>query len=362
MLGNGTGGVLGNVLAAMLVHIYNFLYKPNDITSVFTEFNDYIAKLFAKGWFNQIFSAMQIIGIGMLAASCLMALMDKVSQGDFSINVIFRHLLKYVILYMVLINITTIFNYLLDWTSASFIDINDAVTSAMTNNTAATINQTWMANGINKYVGLTAKLGMIIVLAVPYIVSVVFYIVLYFFAVSRLLEIVIRVAAAPFVVGVSFFGQGANSDIVRYTKRSLGVFFQIVVILIISVMVNFTHSALITSGSSSVQNGAMLANPASSLTLDDSYVEIGVTETKAEVKKDDDGNEEVTVAVGDTEWKAATKEDVTTQLVLAYTKDSIQKFIYYIVDPNHYFISTGLMIAALLLVFKSREISTRLFA
>ena len=199
-------------------------------------------------------------------------------------------------------------------------------------------------------------------LAVPYIVSVVFYIVLYFFAVSRLLEIVIRVAAAPFVVGVSFFGQGANSDIVRYTKRSLGVFFQIVVILIISVMVNFTHSALITSGSSSVQNGAMLANPASSLTLDDSYVEIGVTETKAEVKKDDDGNEEVTVAVGDTEWKAATKEDVTTQLVLAYTKDSIQKFIYYIVDPNHYFISTGLMIAALLLVFKSREISTRLFA
>ena len=305
---------------------------------------------------------MQIIGIGMLAASCLMALMDKVSQGDFSINVIFRHLLKYVILYMVLINITTIFNYLLDWTSASFIDINDAVTSAMTNNTAATINQTWMANGINKYVGLTAKLGMIIVLAVPYIVSVVFYIVLYFFAVSRLLEIVIRVAAAPFVVGVSFFGQGANSDIVRYTKRSLGVFFQIVVILIISVMVNFTHSALITSGSSSVQNGAMVANPASSLKLDDSYVEIGVTETKAEVKKDDDGNEEVTVTVGDTEWKAATKEDVTTQLVLAYTKDSIQKFIYYIVDPNHYFISTGLMIAALLLVFKSREISTRLFA
>ena len=353
MLGNGTGGVLGNVLAAMLVHIYNFLYKPDDITSVFTEFNDYIAKLFAKGWFNQIFSAMQIIGIGMLAASCLMALMDKVSQGDFSINVIFRHLLKYVILYMVLINITTIFNYLLDWTSASFIDINDA---------AATINQTWMANGINKYVGLTAKLGMIIVLAVPYIVSVVFYIVLYFFAVSRLLEIVIRVAAAPFVVGVSFFGQGANSDIVRYTKRSLGVFFQIVVILIISVMVNFTHSALITSGSSSVQNGAMVANPASSLKLDDSYVEIGVTETKAEVKKDDDGNEEVSVTVGDTEWKAATKEDVTTQLVLAYTKDSIQKFIYYIVDPNHYFISTGLMIAALLLVFKSREISTRLFA
>ena len=52
MLGNGTGGVLGNVLAAMLVHIYNFLYKPDDITSVFTEFNDYIAKLFAKGWFN----------------------------------------------------------------------------------------------------------------------------------------------------------------------------------------------------------------------------------------------------------------------------------------------------------------------
>ena len=362
MLGNGTGGVLGNVLAAMLVHIYNFLYKPDDITSVFAEFNDHAAILFEKGWFNQIFSVMQIIGIGMLAASCLMALMDKVSQGDFSINVVFRHLLKYVILYMVLINITTIFNYLLDWTSATFTDINDTVSSAMTNNAAITISQTYLANGINKYVGLTAKLGMMIVLAVPYIVSVVFYVVLYFFAASRLLEIVIRTAAAPFVVGISFFGQGSNADIVRYTKRSLGVFFQIVVILVISVLINFTHNAVITSDSSSVQDGAMLANPASSLTLDDSYVEIGVTETKTDIKKDDDGNEDVTVTVGDTEWKAATKEDATTQLVLAYTKDSIQKFIYYIVDPNHYFISTGLMLAALLLVFKSREISTRLFA
>ena len=359
MSGNGVGGPLGNVLSSMLVQIYMFIYKPDDMTSMFVDFNEYVSKLFTEGWFGTIFEVMQIIGIGLLAASCLMALMDKVSQGDFSLNILFRHLLKYVVLYMVLINITTIFNYLLDWTSLAFSEMNETLSPELAQNTAITINQEWMANGINKYMGVTTKLGMMIVLALPYLISVVFYVALYFFASSRLLEIVIRMAAAPFVVGVSFFGQGSNADIVKYTKRSVGIFFQIILILVISVMVNFTHNAIITSGSSHIEDGTMLANPAEYLVVDDSHVEIGVTKTTTTT--DDDGNS--TVTVGDTEWKTATKDvDELTPIILSYTKESMQKFLYYIVDPNHYFISTGLMLAVLLLVFKSREISTRLFA
>ena len=78
-------------------------------------------------------------------------------------------------------------------------------------------------------------------IVVPYFVSVVFYSILYFFATSRIMELVIRISAAPLVAGVSFFGKGANTDIVRYIKRSMGIMFQIVVILVISASVTFIH-------------------------------------------------------------------------------------------------------------------------
>ena len=127
MLGNGTGGTLGEVIAAMLVHVYNFLFKPDDMTKIFTEFNKYIEGLFAADWFSKIYAVMMTIGLGLLVATYLIEMMDKVSQGDFSINVMFRCMLKYVLMYMVLLNILAIFNYLLDFTTAVFTDMNDSL-------------------------------------------------------------------------------------------------------------------------------------------------------------------------------------------------------------------------------------------
>ena len=361
MLGNGTGGTLGEVIAAMLVHVYNFLFKPDDMTKIFTEFNKYIEGLFAADWFSKIYAVMMTIGLGLLVATYLIEMMDKVSQGDFSINVMFRCMLKYVLMYMVLLNILAIFNYLLDFTTAVFTDMNDSLSLSL--DPAQRINQRCVANGINKYFGITVRIGMFILLAAPYIISVIFYVVLYFFAVSRLLEMVIRTAASPLVVGLSYFGHGANTDIVRYAKRTMGIFFQIVVILVISVMTTFTHNALITSDSGSTQGETVVANPANGLEVDGSYTEVGVTKTTTDTKKNDaSGDEETTVTIGDTTWKPATSEDISTITTRAYTKKSLMHFVYYIMAPNHYVVSTGLMLAALLMVFKSRELSTRLFS
>lgn len=169
--------------------------------------------------------------------------------------------------------------------------------------------------------------------------------------------------ASPLVVGLSYFGHGANMDIVRYAKRTMGIFFQIVVILVISVMTTFTHNALITSDSGSTQGETVVANPANGLEVDGSYTEVGVTKTTIDTKKNDaSGDEETTVTIGDTTWKPATSEDISTITTRAYTKKSLMNFVYYIMAPNHYVVSTGLMLAALLMVFKSRELSTRLFS
>ena len=76
------------------------------------------------------------------------------------------------------------------------------------------------------------------------------------------------------------------------------------------------------------------------------------------------------------EWKKAEKRTVKKEVTdndhedddknggtsEAYVKDDFKYFVNHIVDPSTFFISTGIMISALFLIFKSREISTKLFA
>lgn len=341
MLGNGFGNLLGNVLAALLINVYNFLYEPDDFTGIFLEFNDYIWRVYNEGWFGRVLAITKIIGIGLLAASFLVSLLDKVTDGDLTIEVWFRHLLKYCMLFIILMNVLPLFKSLLQLSTSLFTEFNVSISSEVLPQTGRYINQAWLANGINKHIGASSKFGMFMMLTIPYVISLIFAVILYFFATSRLIEIVIRIALAPLVVGVSFFGHGSNLDIVRYTKRTMGIFFQIVVVLVICAGMTFTHNALITADSPTAANGAIMANPAASLKLEDGMREIEV----------------------DGEWQNATKQEIVENLesTMSYTKSSISQFVYYLLDPSHYFVSTALMLAALFMIFKSRAISTQLF-
>ena len=101
-------GVLDNIIATLLIAIYEFLYKPDGMIGIFSQYNEIIDNILAQDNFiADTFKALKLIGIALLVTSCLVSLMDKVSTGDFSINNVFRHLLKYVILYMVLMNSIT---------------------------------------------------------------------------------------------------------------------------------------------------------------------------------------------------------------------------------------------------------------
>lgn len=317
------------ILSSMVISIYNFLYRPDGIVDIFTEFNDYVWNLYSEGWFGMVFAVLKVIGIGLLMVSCLMSLADKVTEGDFTIHVLFRHLLKYVILYMVLWNSIRIFRILSMITTLIFNDINTIYVNDMT----ASINPGFLENGIGKMNALS-KIGMFMMVLVPYIISLLYYIILYFFATSRLIESVLRIAMAPLVVGMSYFGKGDNSDIVRYTKRTMGVFFQIVVILVISIGLTYTHNVFFEG---TVTETAFIKNPADKLQIDNSHEEIKTENT----------------------WNKIPETDEETNGF--YTADSISDFVDDMVNIKYFAISTGLMLSALLLIFKSREISTRMF-
>lgn len=366
-------GVLDNIIATLLIAIYEFLYKPDGMIGIFSQYNEIIDNILAQDNFiADTFKALKLIGIALLVTSCLVSLMDKVSTGDFSINNVFRHLLKYVILYMVLMNANAILEYLLDISTSTFSDLKVYTDEITANSAAMTFEHAIMANSVYKHMGFGTKLGAFIMLMIPYAISVIFTIVLNFFAVSRLIEITVRVSVSPVVAGLSFFGDGANLDFVRYAKRTLGLFFQIIVILIICVSVTFVHNELITTDEGGATEVNTIEDPAVRLvgSYDTEYNEIEERTMKTEKKTNAVGDVEATSTEVSREWKKAEKDTSKVPTLnyqqeitdVAYKKSDFTYFYQHLVDPSTFFISTGIMISALFLIFKSREISTKLFA
>lgn len=356
---NGIGGGLDVVIASMLTHVYEFIYRPGSITDTFIEFNDCIWGVYNGSFFSDVFDAMKIVGLGLLIVAFLISLYDKTSSGDFSINNYFRHWLKFFILFTVLMNLTDIMQWLLNISTTVFDDLNQEISSSITGIDAVKVNETMLANGLYKYISITSKLGMLIIIMVPYIVSILFSVIVSFFAVSRTIEIVVRIALAPLVIGGSFFGNGANTDVVRYIKRTMGVFFQIVVVLIISVGMTITHNALVSSG---VASEGSISNPAMYLEDIDTG-ERNINVRNLTIEKDAEGNVSKVTESGRENKKAVkSKEDNTPSLETAYTKEAINKFIEALVAPENYFVGVGIIISAIMMLLKSRQISTRLFA
>ena len=328
---------MNSIIATMILNVFHFLYNQNDIISVFTEFNERMWRIYSQSWFTGTFMVLKVIGVGMIMAGCLISLTDKMSDGDFSIHTLFQHLLKYCILYIILWNSMAIFRYLFAIATNSFNEIS-LITSSIMGATVNDVDENMLIAGVSEIVK-TTKLSMLIMLILPYAVSVVYYIVLYFFATSRLIESVLRIAMAPIVVGLSFFGSGNQSDIVRYAKRTMGVFFQIIVVLIISVSVTMAHNSLI-SVTSNISGSTVVIDPTEKLQIKDRTVE---------------------VQVQDSGWQPIPVDDKNSTASKMYSAESVIDFLDSLIDPKDYAASVGLMIAALFMLFKSREISTRLF-
>ena len=171
----GTYSAISNILSTMIISVYNFIYRPDNIADVLMEFNYYLQELFNKNWFKTIFASVQIVGIGLLTAACIVELVDKASSGDFSINMLFRGMLKYIIWYIVLINSITIFTYLIDMTTAVFDTMNNDITAAIVGEQGAEIKQSYLANTIEQDVGTGEKFGLFIMIGPAYIVSCLLY-------------------------------------------------------------------------------------------------------------------------------------------------------------------------------------------
>lgn len=360
----GYNTIMGNTLATLVLQLYRFLYNSSDMTSIFKELDKYIYSALDNNYFKAVMTIIIILGNGLLATTFLMQMFDKVTRGDFSPEVIIKHTLKYVFLYMVLINANYIFRELLSLSTAVFTELSKAIETSgqLTAVSADEINFTWLSTSIARYYKMINKLGLFILTMVPFVISQIYYIVMYFFAASRTLECAIRTVFAPLVVGVSYFGTGSSADIVRFTKKTMGCFFQIVVILMITTSVSVVQSSLTSDISN--ENGGITSMP------------VLVEETDYEqFYPDSDGNIIPTYVggvgggpgtsggTGSTGGiEEGTEEIEVSEELKVYTEESVKTFIQSLYDFDTLIITVGLMIAGLLLVVKSNIISAQLFA
>ena len=93
-------------------------------------------------------SAMSILGIGLLTVGFLVSLGDKASAGDFTLHNFFVHFLKFFMLYVILMNISTIFQLMLDFTSAVFNDMNKELTGSIIANEIKGVDKDKLQNGL----------------------------------------------------------------------------------------------------------------------------------------------------------------------------------------------------------------------
>ncbi len=343
MLGNGFGTIMGVMLANIIYYLYKFLYSPGDLINVFMDFNKYIMTVYNLKEFKTVVGIITSIGIGLLAVSFLVNMMDKVSAGDFSIGVLFRSLLKYVLIYMLILNAFPIFDGLLKISTLTCSEIAKIFTPD-NKELLGMLDVIWLGNGISKNVGFSAKLGFFMLLIIPFAIAQLFNIAMYFFAASRALESVIRLTFAPIVMGVSGLVDGGNNDAIRYIKKTMGLFFQMVVVLIILTSMVIVQNTIVNHGTG---EDGFIEDPgyAKMLKLEDEYRVMDI-----------DGEQVIA-----TNEEKLEEMDSTRRYTMSYTKESIYDFVYDFCDFKNLTVTTGLMIAALLMVFKSRTISNNLF-
>ena len=344
MVGEASKGILGFILANMLTRIYECLFRPGDLAVIFNEYDDEIFNVIRDGRFASVFYAMKAIGLGLLVVSFLITLMDKVSAGDFTIHNFFVHWLRFFIMFVLLNNATIILRYIMGVSTDLFTSLDGISRSGLQMELGNEINELYLAKGINRYFGIANKIIVFMMAIIPYAIACLYSVVINFFAISRLLEMVLRISMSPLVAGISFATPGLQSDFWKYMKRTAGLFFQIIVVFLISVGLTVAHNSLVQQGT--VTSSEKISNPASCLLVNDDARQI-----KMFFLNDDSAYNDIT----DDQMPGV--EDA----LIAYTEDSINEFIQEMFGVDSFFVSIGIMLSGLFMLFKSRDLSMRLF-
>lgn len=255
-------------LAEMYIFVYNAIYKPDAITGAMNTLNKAINVASENSIISSIKITIYAVALGLVALAFLSELLDKISAGDFSIQILFRELLKYIFPAVLLYYSPQIFGYLLDMANSALVQTTVGLDTA--NLSAEALARTLAKNP--QTFGLLRQIVYSIDIIIPYLFALVFKIIIAFVVSSRLVELNLRFIGAPIVFAGTFYGKGSSSDLARFYKRTFSLMFQLVVISVVwqtmlicrALIINYSNGASNEKMLTDIKNG----DYTSALTID----------------------------------------------------------------------------------------------
>lgn len=159
--------------------------------------------------------ALKVIGIMLVCVFFVLDLIDCVTRGQFTPDILFRSLIKLFIASLLITNINLVSTYIVDF-GASFSSYIANDSTAI----ATSISNVW--DEVSSSTGLINNMGKIVANLIPYICMWAATLIVMVLSVSRAFDIAIRAAFAP--VGMAdIYDGGTKSAGFRYLKKLLAV-------------------------------------------------------------------------------------------------------------------------------------------
>lgn len=206
--------------------VYSEMYESNaTYRSIMTKFSAAFEKLLNNEKLVALASTIIIIGTSIMVLYFLIEIAGMASEKNFSINQMFRALLKMLIAYMLITNALTLVKYFVQFGDVLSNEISIDFTTSFFSNSE---KQKMFLEGLDN-LGSVEKIGLIANFAFPFLFAMVAKGGLIFVIMSRVIELVVRAIFAPFAVA-DCFQDFSRSGAIRYLKKILALSLQLVVI------------------------------------------------------------------------------------------------------------------------------------
>lgn len=249
-------------LSGWFIEIYDSMYTSSSPYDTLLKFDQLYDSAVSEPAFELISASILSAGTALMLIYFFADLADKLGNENFSLDQLFRSLLKIFIAVALINNGIKLVGYIVDLGAAIAADMTTVTelsdeTTTYTSLTEFFSEETYLTafkNGLNK-IGNDKAVIYIVEAIIPYILALVTNVLLVFIGMSRIVELVVRTIFAPLAVA-DMFQQGSRSAGERYLKKIMALALQFAAIVGIFIVCSsiMSSTGIATDGSEILTN------------------------------------------------------------------------------------------------------------
>lgn len=229
------------ILDGWVIGIYEGLYCSTSSYETFSKFSRLFRQICGNSIFAVITTTLISVGVAMMLIHFFIDLADKSGQQNFTMEQMFRSCLKMLIAYMLIARSQEIIQLMVDLGAAlaEKISYSNGALSFFSDSE----NVDRLKGGLDKISPLDGFFYFAKLL-IPYLATLLSNVVVYFIAVSNLVELVVRSLFAPVSVA-DCFQDGERSNGVRALKKILALALQFALVVVICITAGLVLNSIV---------------------------------------------------------------------------------------------------------------------